>query len=138
MAPNPLRTEREAFRVFLYVLAVFVVAMLVTLVIQAPVVSAGMRGRLLGAAVGALLLLGAGPASASTIVFQCGGAVCAVDPDVGGSPRQLAAAGPRGGDHPRRRHRVLGRSRRHARAGARGGRGRAAGGVRPARSSTSR
>ena len=48
---------------------------------------------MLGAAVGALLLLGAGPASASTIVFQCGGAVCAVDPDVGGSPRQLAAAG---------------------------------------------
>jgi len=35
MAPNPLRSEREAFRVLLYVLAVFVVAMLVTLVIQA-------------------------------------------------------------------------------------------------------
>ena len=48
---------------------------------------------MLGAVVGALLLLGAGPASASTIVFQCGGAVCAVDPDVGGSPRQLAPQG---------------------------------------------
>ncbi len=35
MAPNPLRTEREAFRFLLYVLAVFVVVMLVTLVIQA-------------------------------------------------------------------------------------------------------
>ena len=60
---------------------------------------------------GALLLLGAGPASASTIVYQCGGAVCAVDPDVGGSPRQLAAAGRVAGDHARRRHRVVGRSR---------------------------
>jgi hypothetical protein len=35
MAPNPLRSEREAFRVFLYVLAVFVAAVLVTLVVQA-------------------------------------------------------------------------------------------------------
>ena len=35
MAPNPLRTEREAFRFLLYVLAVFVVAMLVALVLQA-------------------------------------------------------------------------------------------------------
>jgi hypothetical protein len=35
MAPNPLRTEREAFRVFLYVLAVFLVALVVTLVVQA-------------------------------------------------------------------------------------------------------
>jgi hypothetical protein len=35
VAPNPLRTEREAFRVFLYVLAVFVVALAVTLLIQA-------------------------------------------------------------------------------------------------------
>jgi hypothetical protein len=35
MAPNPLRTEREAFRIFLYVLAVFLVAMAVALVVQA-------------------------------------------------------------------------------------------------------
>src|SRR5688572_14673382 len=53
-----------------------------------------MGGRILCAALGALLMLGATTtASASTIVYQCGGAVCAVDPDVGGSPRQLAAAG---------------------------------------------
>jgi hypothetical protein len=32
---NPLRSEREAFRVLLYVLAVFVVAIVVALVIQA-------------------------------------------------------------------------------------------------------
>jgi hypothetical protein len=32
---NPLRSEREAFRALLYVLAVFVVAVLVALVIQA-------------------------------------------------------------------------------------------------------
>jgi hypothetical protein len=32
---NPLRSEREAFRTLLYVLAVFVVALLVALVIQA-------------------------------------------------------------------------------------------------------
>ena len=32
---NPLRTEREAFRFLLYVLAVFAVAMIVALVIQA-------------------------------------------------------------------------------------------------------
>lgn len=48
---------------------------------------------MLGAAVGALLLLGSGTASASTIVYQCGEAVCALDPDVGGTPRQLAPAG---------------------------------------------
>ena len=35
MAPNPLRSEREAFRVLLYVVAVFVVVMVVVLVIQA-------------------------------------------------------------------------------------------------------
>jgi hypothetical protein len=35
VAPNPLRSEREAFRVFLYVLAVFVFAVVVALVIQA-------------------------------------------------------------------------------------------------------
>jgi hypothetical protein len=32
---NPLRTEREAFRLLLYVLAVFVVVMAITLVVQA-------------------------------------------------------------------------------------------------------
>jgi hypothetical protein len=32
---NPLRSEREAFRVLLYAIAVFVVAILVALVIQA-------------------------------------------------------------------------------------------------------
>jgi hypothetical protein len=32
---NPLRSEREAFRALLYVLAFFVVAIVVTLVIQA-------------------------------------------------------------------------------------------------------
>ncbi len=32
---NPLRSEREAFRVLLYVLAVFLVAVAVALVIQA-------------------------------------------------------------------------------------------------------
>jgi hypothetical protein len=35
MAPNPLRSEAEAFRVFLYVLAVFAVALVVALIIQA-------------------------------------------------------------------------------------------------------
>jgi hypothetical protein len=35
----------------------------------------------------------AAPASASTIVYQCGAAVCAVDPDTGEQPRQLAAQG---------------------------------------------
>jgi hypothetical protein len=32
---NPLRSEREAFRTLLYVLAVFVAAVLIALVIQA-------------------------------------------------------------------------------------------------------
>jgi hypothetical protein len=35
MAPNPLRSEREAFRVLLYVLAVFVVFVIVVLVVRA-------------------------------------------------------------------------------------------------------
>ena len=35
MALNPLRSEGEAFRVFLYVLAVFVAAIVVALVFQA-------------------------------------------------------------------------------------------------------
>ena len=32
---NPLRSEREAFRVFVYVLAVFLVAIVVALIFQA-------------------------------------------------------------------------------------------------------
>ena len=32
---NPLRTEREAFRFLLYVLAVFAVAMLIVLIVKA-------------------------------------------------------------------------------------------------------
>jgi hypothetical protein len=35
VALNPLRSEREAFRVFVYVLAVFLVAIVAALVIQA-------------------------------------------------------------------------------------------------------
>jgi hypothetical protein len=35
MAPNPLRSEGEAFRVLLYVIAVFLAAMVIALVIQA-------------------------------------------------------------------------------------------------------
>jgi hypothetical protein len=35
VALNPLRSEREAFRVLLYVLAVFLVAIVVALVFQA-------------------------------------------------------------------------------------------------------
>ena len=35
MPINPLRTEREAFRFLLYVLAVFAVAMLIVLVVKA-------------------------------------------------------------------------------------------------------
>ena len=35
MAMNPLRTEREAFRFVLYVLAVFAVAMVIVLVVKA-------------------------------------------------------------------------------------------------------
>jgi hypothetical protein len=50
-----------------------------------------MGGRILFAV--CLLLLTAAPASASTIVFQCGPAVCAVDPDTGEQPRQLAPDG---------------------------------------------
>jgi hypothetical protein len=32
-------------------------------------------------------------AGASTLAYQCGGAICAVDPDAGGSPRQVSADG---------------------------------------------
>jgi hypothetical protein len=35
MALNPLRSEAEAFRVLLYVIAVFLVAMVVVLVVKA-------------------------------------------------------------------------------------------------------
>jgi hypothetical protein len=35
VALNPLRSERDAFRVFVYVLAVFVVAIIVALIFQA-------------------------------------------------------------------------------------------------------
>jgi hypothetical protein len=35
MAPNPLRSEGEAFRVLLYVVAVFVAAVVIALIIQA-------------------------------------------------------------------------------------------------------
>lgn len=41
----------------------------------------------------AALASSAAPASASTIVYQCGSAVCAVDPDTGAKPRELAANG---------------------------------------------
>jgi hypothetical protein len=51
-----------------------------------------MGGRLILLAA-CLCLLAASPASASTIVYQCGPAVCAVDPDTGEAPRQLAAQG---------------------------------------------
>jgi hypothetical protein len=54
----------------------------------------GGRRILIAALSGACLFaLGAVPASASTVVYQCGGAVCAVDPDTGEAPRQLAPAG---------------------------------------------
>ena len=35
MAPNPLRSEGEAFRVFLYILAVFLLVVVVALIFQA-------------------------------------------------------------------------------------------------------
>ena len=35
MAPNPLRSEAEAFRVFVYVLVVFLVVLAVALILQA-------------------------------------------------------------------------------------------------------
>lgn len=54
----------------------------------------GGRRFLIAAVSGACLFaLGFTPASASTIVYQCAGAVCAVDPDTGEAPRQLAPAG---------------------------------------------
>jgi hypothetical protein len=45
------------------------------------------------AAVAATLASGAVSASASTLVYQCGSAVCAVDPDAGATPRQLTENG---------------------------------------------
>ncbi|MBE2315807.1 hypothetical protein DVA67_007455 [Solirubrobacter sp. CPCC 204708] len=54
----------------------------------------GGRSILIAAVSGACLFaLGHTPASASTVVFQCAEAVCAVDPDTGEKPRQLAPAG---------------------------------------------
>jgi hypothetical protein len=35
VAPNPLRTEREAFQVLVWILVVFVVAVVAALIIQA-------------------------------------------------------------------------------------------------------
>jgi hypothetical protein len=45
------------------------------------------------AVVAAAFLLSAAPAGASTVVYQCGEGVCAVDPDTGGKARQLTANG---------------------------------------------
>jgi hypothetical protein len=45
------------------------------------------------AAMTALLAVGQGPRARRPIVFQCGAAVCAVDPDAGTPPRQLTADG---------------------------------------------
>jgi hypothetical protein len=53
----------------------------------------GMRRFLTTVAVAAALGAIAAPASASVIAYQCGSAVCAVDPDSGGKPRQLTADG---------------------------------------------
>jgi hypothetical protein len=41
----------------------------------------------------AVLAVTAAPAAASTIVYQCGAGVCAIDPDAGTAPRQLVAQG---------------------------------------------
>src|SRR6478735_1786279 len=49
--------------------------------------------RILIAAVSSACLVASAPADASTVVYQCGPAVCAVDPDTGASPRQLAPQG---------------------------------------------
>ena len=68
-------------------------------------------------------MLCAAPASASTIVYQCGAAVCAGDPDAAGAqPRRAHRRGTAGRRDARRRHGVLGRSLRRARQGT--GRGR--------------
>lgn len=49
--------------------------------------------RLLALAITLTLAAGASVAGASTIVFQCGAAVCAVDPDGSAGPRQLTPQG---------------------------------------------
>ncbi|ADB48743.1 TolB family protein [Conexibacter woesei] len=52
------------------------------------------NGFLTAAVVALVLACLAGSAGASTIAYQCGGGVCAIDPDVAGSqPRQLTADG---------------------------------------------
>src|SRR3954447_23817472 len=58
-------------------------------------ITRAMRRRLvLGLVVAALAVLApVAWAQASTIVYQCGQGVCAVDPDTGGDSRQLAAQG---------------------------------------------
>jgi hypothetical protein len=40
-----------------------------------------------------IALVGAAPAAASTLVYQCGPGVCAIDPDAGGAPRTLTPDG---------------------------------------------
>jgi hypothetical protein len=51
------------------------------------------RWKVVVATAAATLVPAAAPASASTIAYQCGEAVCAIDPDAGGQPRQLTAKG---------------------------------------------
>jgi hypothetical protein len=53
----------------------------------------GGRRILIAALSGACLFAASAPAGASTIVYQCGEAVCAVDPDTGAPARQLAPSG---------------------------------------------
>jgi hypothetical protein len=54
-------------------------------------VSAPLRLVLLLALLGALIV--PATAGASTLVYQCGEAICAADPDTGGAPRQVSADG---------------------------------------------
>ena len=51
------------------------------------------RVRWILALVMAIALAAPAAAGASTLVYQCGEAVCAVDPDAGGSPKRLTAKG---------------------------------------------
>jgi hypothetical protein len=55
-------------------------------------VHAPLRSILLLAALAAALIVPA-TAGASTLVYQCGEAICAVDPDAGGEPRRVTAEG---------------------------------------------
>jgi hypothetical protein len=48
---------------------------------------------LIVAALAATIALTTAAASASTIAYQCGDAVCAIDPDAGAAPKQLTANG---------------------------------------------